>query len=143
MGRAIDRRRTRSRALLVTALLVCLVAFSLAVRWLGLGGRFSPGPESAFQIEVLNGTKEAGAAMVVAKELRLINVDVLIIDNAERFDFKESILVDRAGNPRLMRKLAKMLGCRTVLEQISPAPLVDATYIIGYDRVKRGAGSRS
>ena len=143
MGRMIGRRRTRSRAVLVAALLVCLVAFSLAVRWLGLGARFSREAAPAFQIEVLNGTKEAGAAMEVAKELRLRSVDVLIINNAERFDFKESVLVDRAGNPRLMRRLAKMLKCRTVLEQISPAPLVDATYIVGYDRVKRGAGSRS
>ena len=129
--------------MLLVTLVVCLVGFSLAVRWLGLGARFSREPEPAFQMEVLNGTKEPGAAMEVAKELRLRSVDVLIVDNAERFDFKESVLVDRAGNPRLMRRLAKMLGCRTVLEQISPAPLVDATYIVGYDQVKRAAGSRS
>jgi hypothetical protein len=143
MARTIGRRKARSRAFLVVTLLVSLAAFSLAVRWLGLGDRFAREGGPAFQIEVLNGTKEAGAAMEVAKELRFRSVDVLIVDNAERFDFKESVLVDRAGNPRLMRKLAKMLGCRTVLEQLSPAPLVDATYIVGYDRVKGTARSRS
>jgi len=139
----IGKRKKRSRAILVAALIVCLAAFSLAVRWLGLGARFAREGGTAFQIEVLNGTKEAGVAMEAAKELRRRGVDVLIVDNAERFDFKESILVDRVGNPRLMRKLAKMLGCRVVLEQIPPAPLVDASYIVGYDRVKGSVHERS
>ena len=81
--------------------------------------------------------------MEAAKELRRRQVDVLIIDNAERFDFGESVLVDRKGNPRLMRKLAKMLGCRVIIEQIPPAPLVDASYIVGYDRIKVSARGRS
>jgi len=143
MARMIGKRKKRSRAILVAALIVCLAAFSLAVRWLGLGARFAREGGTAFQIEVLNGTKEAGVAMEAAKELRRRGVDVLIVDNAERFDFKESILVDRVGNPRLMRKLAKMLGCRVVLEQIPPAPLVDASYIVGYDRVKGSVHERS
>jgi hypothetical protein len=42
-----------------------------------------------------------------------------------------------------MRRLAKTLGCRTILEQIHPAPLVDATYIVGYDRVRESARGRS
>ena len=143
MARMIGKRKKRPRAILVAALIICLAAFSLAVRWLGLGARFAREVEPAFQIEVLNGTKEAGAAMEAAKELRLRSVDVLIVDNAERFDFKESVLVDRTGNPRLMRKLAKMLGCRVVLEQIPPAPLVDASYIVGYDRVRGSVRARS
>jgi hypothetical protein len=138
--RMIGRRKRRPRAILiVVALVVCLIGFSLAVRWLGLGARFARGAEPAFQIEVLNGTKETGIAMDVTKELRRRGIDVLIVDNAERLDFRESILVDRKGNPRLMRRLAKALGCRMILEQLHPAPLVDATYIVGYDRVRGAA----
>jgi hypothetical protein len=129
------RRKRRPRAIIVVALLAGLIGFSLAVRWLGLGGRFARGEEPAFQIEVLNGTRETGIAMEVAKDLRLRGIDVLIVDNAERLDFRESVLVDRRGNPRLMRRLSKTLGCRTVLEQVRPAPLVDATYIVGADRI--------
>ncbi len=129
------RRKRRPRAIIVVALLAGLIGFSLAVRWLGLGERFARGEEPAFQIEVLNGTRETGIAMEVTKDLRLRGIDVLIVDNAERLDFRESVLVDRRGNPRLMRRLSKTLGCRTVLEQIRPAPLVDATYIVGSDRI--------
>ena len=107
MTRMIGRRKRRSRAIIFVALLAGLIGFSLAVRWLGLGARFAREEEPAFQIEVLNGTKETGIAMDVAKELRRRGIDVLIVDNAERFDFKESVLVDRRGNPRLMRRLAK------------------------------------
>jgi hypothetical protein len=133
----IGRRRKRPRAIILVALLAGLIGFSLAVRWLGLGARFARDKEPACQIEVLNGTREAGIAMDMAKDLRSRGIDVLIVDNAERLDFGESVLLDRRGNPRLMRKLAKTLGCRTILEQIHPAPLVDATYIIGYDRVRQ------
>jgi hypothetical protein len=133
------RRKRRPRAVVVAALLAGLIGFSLAVRWLGIGERFARGGEPAFQIEVLNGTRETGIAMDVAKDLRLRGIDVLIVDNAERLDFRESVLVDRRGNPRLMRRLSKTLGCRTVLEQIRPAPLVDATYIVGYDRIRGSA----
>jgi hypothetical protein len=135
----IGRRKRRPRAIILIALIVGLIGFSLAVRWFGLGARFARDEEPVFQIEVLNGTKETGIAMDVAKELRRRGIDVLIVDNAERLDFGESILVDRRGNPRLMRRLAKTLGCRTILEQLHPAPLVDATYIVGYDRVRRAA----
>jgi hypothetical protein len=139
--RMIGRRKRRPRAIILVALIVGLIGFSLAVRWFGLGARFARDEEPAFQIEVLNGTRETGIAMDVAKELRRRGIDVLIVDNAERLDFGESVLVDRKGNPRLMRRLAKTLGCRMVLEQTHPAPLVDATYIVGYDRVRGSVGA--
>ncbi len=143
MTRMVGRRKRRPRAFVFVALLAGLIGFSLAVRWLGLGARFARDEEPAFQIEVLNGTRETGVAMDVAKELRSRGIDVLIVDNAERLDFGESVLVDRRGNPRLMRKLAKALGCRTILEQVQPAPLVDATYIVGSDRARGSARGKS
>jgi len=139
----IGRRNKRPRAVIFVALLGGLIGFSLAVRWFGLGARFARDEEPGFQIEILNGTKEAGIAMNVAMELRRRGIDVLIVDNAERLDFGESVLVDRKGNPRLMRRLAKTLGCRMILVQIDPAPLVDATYIIGSDRVRGSSRGRS
>jgi len=139
----VGRRKRSSRTLIAAAVAFALVGFSLAVRWLGIGRDFfRGGGEAPFQIEVLNGTEEKGIAMAVARELRFAGIDVLIIDNAERFDFGESVLVDRKGNPRLMKRLSKALGCREILEQISPAPLVDATYIIGDDRAKQRSRGR-
>jgi hypothetical protein len=143
MAAKIGKRRTRSRVPLAIASLVCVLAFSLAVRWLGLRPKQARPGEGAYQIEVLNGTGESRVAMDVAMELRRLGVDVLVVDNAERSDFKKSVLVDRKGNPRLMRELGKLLGCRNILQQIRPASLVDATYIVGYDRTAHAARRRS
>lgn len=90
----------------------------------------------ACQIEVLNGTGEKGIAMKVAMQLRSAGVDVLIVGNAGRFDFSESLLVDRRGNRELVGKLARFLGCRRVLQQIKSNSLVDATLILGWDNEK-------
>jgi hypothetical protein len=112
--------------------IVAGIAFSLIVRWTGVGTdrRLEGG---SFQLEVLNGTGKTGLAMETAMGLRRMGIDVLVVGDAERYDFSESILIDRRGNPALMKKLSRLLGCRRVLKQVQPRPLVDATLIIGRD----------
>ena len=136
------RRRSSRAAVIVVLASAAIVLFSVAVRWLGAGKepRRELGP---FQIEVLNGTGESRIGMAVATDLRRRGIDVLTVDNAERGDFKESILVDRRGDPQLMKALARMLGCRVVVEQTRDHPFVDATYVIGADRMKGRARGRS
>jgi len=119
-------------AVVMTAALV-LMALSIAVRWSGIGRNLSI-PEVSFQIEVLNGTGEPGVAREVTMQLRRMGIDVLIEGNASRFDYRESVLVDRKGNPELMRKLSKRLGVGRVVEQVQEKSRVDATLIIGWDR---------
>ncbi len=117
--------------MIVVALL--LMAFSIAVRWSGIGRNLSV-PEDPFQIEVLNGTGEQGVAREVTMKLRKMGIDVLIEGNARHFDYRESVLVDRKGNPELMKKLSRRLGVSSVVTQIQERPRVDATLIIGWDR---------
>jgi hypothetical protein len=134
----VTARRTKRghgvRAIVVILACFLVALLSLAVRWLGVG-RNLVRSEVPFQIEVLNGTGEPRVAMQAATALRRAGIDVLIVDNAERNDFRESVLVDRRGNRRLVRRLAKTLHCRAVLEQIRDHSLVDATYVIGADKV--------
>jgi hypothetical protein len=129
------RRRTTkipSRTTVVsTAVLLC-IAFSLSVRWAAVKNRAGIGGATV-QVEVLNGTGEPGLAMRTAMRLREMGVDVLIVGDAERYDFTESVLIDRRGNSDLVKRLARLIGCRRVLEQVQPEPLVDATLIIGTD----------
>ena len=131
------RKRAKKRSSLspvaVIVVLVCIIAFSLGVRWLDVGRR-PANEETTFQIEVLNGTGETGVAMEMAMKLRKMGIDVLIVGDADRYDFDESILIDRRGNARLMAKLARLLGCRRIIQQIQERPLVDATFIIGKDK---------
>lgn len=131
---ARKKRRTKgSRTLGITAAsILAVIAFSLIVRWSGVEADYGLDRES-FQIEVLNGTGETGLAMETAMELRTMGIDVLVVGDAERYDFAESILIDRKGNTDLMKRLSQFIGCRRVLKQIQPKPLVDATLIVGKD----------
>lgn len=116
-------------------LVLCVLsALSIGVRWSGVGNRFSK-EEMDFQMEVLNGTGRTGLAMEAAMELRRAGIDVLIVGDAEHYRFEESILIDRGGNPPLMKKLSRLLGCRKVILQTQRDPLVDATLVLGRDMI--------
>ncbi len=127
------KKRTVPAAAILIALAVLLMAFSIAVRWSGIGRTLSV-PEDPFQLEVLNGTGEPGVAREVTMKLRRMGIDVLIEGNAKSFDYRETVLVDRKGNPELMKKLSRRLGVSRAITQIQDKPLVDATLIIGWDR---------
>ncbi|HUV37572.1 MAG TPA: LytR C-terminal domain-containing protein [Patescibacteria group bacterium] len=127
------RRPKDSRITGIAAVsILAIITFSLIVRWSGIEADYGLDLGS-FQIEVLNGTGETGLAMEMAMKLREMGIDVLIVGDAERYDFDESILIDRKGNPDLMKRLSRYIGCHRVLKQIQPKPLVDATLIIGRD----------
>ncbi len=118
---------------LIILVVFAVMVFSLSVRWSGLGRGLAPEQEY-FQMEVLNGTGEPGIAIRTTMQLRMMGIDVKIEGNADRFDFRESLLIDRRGNPELMKSLSRRLGCRKVIQQIQESGQVDVTLIIGWDR---------
>ena len=126
------KRGFPATAVFLTVVLV-LMGLSIAVRWSGIGRNLSV-PEDPFQLEVLNGTGEPGVAREVTRQLRKMGIDVLIEGNAKRFDYRETVLIDRKGNPVLMRKLSRRLGVKRVIIQVQERPRVDVTLVIGWDR---------
>lgn len=122
----------------ITAVLI-VMGFSLYVRWSGIAQRLASEGE-LFDMEVLNGTGEPGIAKMITRQLRVMGVDVVLEGNASRFDFRESLLIDRRGNPALMRRVSQRFGCSRVLKQYQEDPEVDITLIIGWnrDRLKIG-----
>ncbi len=132
MGKKKSKKRDRAGAGTIFAVLLVLMAASVAVRWSGIGNRFS-NDEFTFTMEVLNGTGTVGLAKRTTKELRRMGIDVLIEGNADSFNFNESVLVDRKGNPALMRHLSRLLDCRRIVIQIDERSHVDVTFIVGRD----------
>ncbi len=127
------KRKSRVSPLEVAYIVVIVViAFSVSTRWVSRGhdNLYSDKP---FSMEVLNGSGEKGAASRVAVALRKMGIDVLIVGNADRFDYNSSVLIDRRGNPELMRRLSRMIGVDNVIQQKVEKPLVDATLIVGED----------
>jgi hypothetical protein len=137
--RAKRRGVIPNRSGVIAVSVLGLIAFSLIVRWAAVEYRSGVDGENV-RLEVLNGTGESGLAMKTAMQLREMGIDVLIVGDAERYDFTESVLVDRRGNADLMKRLARLIGCRRVLQQVQPDPLVDATLIIGKDANRLSLG---
>lgn len=132
----VARKKRRTRGLrsgvIVAVSILAVIAFSLFVRWSGVEADYGL-EHMSFQMEVLNGTGQTGLAMETAMKLRTMGIDVLVVGDAERYDFEESILIDRTGNPDLMKRLSRFIGCRRVLKQVQQKPLVDVTLIVGRD----------
>ncbi len=84
------------------------------------------------RIEVLNGTGERGLGRIVARALMRKRIDVLTVGNADKFDYKETILIARTKKPAV-ESLGEMLGCGRFIEQLKDDSMVDATLIIGAD----------
>ncbi len=114
---------------------------SVLVRW--WDGRVSHRELTRdFRVEVLNGTGISGLAMETAIELRRMGVDVLLVDNAESFDFKETLILDRKDKTGLVNQFARLIGSPRILKQFSSQSMVDATLILGEDAKKPGIADR-
>jgi hypothetical protein len=113
------------------ALAVCAASVAVSVKnWYSQGEEDSFAGE--FRIEVLNGTAKKGLAREVALALIKKNIDVFHIDNADRDDYQNSILIARKQTPGL-EVMGQELGCAEYIEQLKSNAMVDATLIIGAD----------
>ncbi len=140
MGRKRRKKRGISAGSISIIAVFVVMAVSVSVRWTGTG-RDAALVKEPFEMEVLNGTGEPGIARMMTRQLRIMGFDVVLEGNAPRFDFKESVLVDRRNNPRLMKKLSGILGCDRVLKQYRDDSEVDVTLIIGWDRDRLKVGA--
>ncbi len=86
-------------------------------------------------MEVRNGCGTDGVARQVGRYLRAIGFDVMTVDNAESFNYPETLVIDRVGNPEYARRVAEALGTRNQIQQIIPDPfrIEQVTVIVGRD----------
>lgn len=117
-----------------TLALMIAVAVSIAsVTWALWHRPRSQVPLPSLRVEVLNGCGENQLASSAAAGLRSLGLDVVYVGDADRHDFEETLLVDRAGKAGLTRRLAAELGgVRVVLERVDE-PRADVTLILGAD----------
>ena len=92
------------------------------------------------QIEVLNGCGVSGIANTFTEFLRAQGFDVVKTDNyieggAVRFSIATTVVVDRRGDEKQARRIARTLGLGAdrVLSEPNDAYLIDATVILGAD----------
>jgi len=128
----------------LTLVSACAVALCLVSVSYGFFARHAgPDPDEApFRLEVLNGTGMAGLAGDVAAALRRRGIDVFKVENADNFDYEESILIKRRAGVD-SDALAREVGCENVVEQLKRDAFVDATLIVGADYAKLRLGAPS
>ena len=114
--------------------LIGVVAF-IALTYYGL---FESGAsrEAPVTVLVLNGCGAGGLGLKATKLLRSHGFDVVDFRNAGRFDYAESIVIDRAGDTGVALDIARLIGTNNVIQQIPGTPLVDVILIIGADHAR-------
>ena len=100
---------------------------------------FKPVPEGTrIRVEVLNGAGIKGIAAHLTEKLREQNFDVVYEGNYKSngrttFNIRETIVIDRIGDPRYARRVASFLGVSPIVQQARADSLLDVTIIIGRD----------
>lgn len=90
-------------------------------------------PDQRPQVEVLNGCGVSGIAAQAQEYLRDLDFDVVNVDNATAFDYEETLVIDRGGDERIARRVARLLGTDNVIRQIRPELMLQVTVILGRD----------
>ncbi|MGE5174874.1 MAG: LytR C-terminal domain-containing protein [Hyphomicrobiales bacterium] len=110
--------------------LIALFAVSIAMR---VGPRTASTPKRPIRVELLNGSGRSGLAGAMASYLRDGGFDVMVVNNADRSDYRNTIVVDRKGEGDPAKTVAEYLGTRHVIEQLSSQEMIDVTVIVGRD----------
>lgn len=117
-------------AILSLFVLIALFAVSIALR---VGPRAVGKPSHPVRIELLNGSGRAGLGGAMASYLRDGGFDVLEVSNADRTDYRNTLVVNRKEGDDLAKVVAEYLGTRHVIEQLSSQEMIDVTVIVGRD----------
>lgn len=130
-----NRREVRGRAgqrvavglsTLVLVLCAASITFGLFVH------QTEDGKTRPLRVTLLNGTGIPGIANDAQAELARLGIEVLAVGNAERFDYRESILVARKRGGEVAL-LGEVIGCGHVVEQLDRSAGEDASLILGAD----------
>ncbi len=86
-------------------------------------------------VEILNGNGVSGIASKFTEYLRDAGFDVQRTDNADRFNYEHTMVLDRSKNPEKAKAVAKALNIDPKYVQSEPNPTLhlDVTVILGKD----------
>lgn len=116
--------------ILTLFVLLAVFAVSIAMR---VGPPPKPTTKRPVRIELLNGSGRTGLASAMASYLRDGGFDVMVVSNADRSDYRNTLVVDRKGDGGPAKTVAEYLGTRHVIQQRSSQEMIDVTVIVGRD----------
>jgi len=90
-------------------------------------------PDERPQVEILNGCGVSGIAAQAHEYLRGLGLDIVNVENAKAYDYRETLVIDRGGDVRSARRVARLLGTDNVIRQVRPDLMLQVTVILGSD----------
>lgn len=85
------------------------------------------------EVRILNGCGAPGASRRMAQHLRDFHFDVVTMDNAEHYNYVNTVVINHTNRPGLGRAVAEALGCSRLSTQEDDFALTDITVILGGD----------
>ncbi len=110
--------------------LIGAFAISAVVR---IGPQAIGKPKQPIRIQLWNGSGRAGLAAELASYLRDGGFDVLEVSNADRSDYRSTLVVNRTENEQPAKAVADYLGTSHVIQQAGSQEMIDVTVIVGRD----------
>jgi hypothetical protein len=98
-----------------------------------------PSPERRVTVEVLNGSRRAGAARAATRMLRRRGLDVVFYGNAESAVESTRVIV-RRGDQERARDVRQVLEAGRIVVELDTLRRVDVSVILGPDFRPRVAG---
>ena len=123
---------SRALDIAIVFLFVVIAAFAVSAT-LRVGPQVLGKPKHPIRIELLNGSGRSGLAGELASYLRDGGFDVLDVSNADRTDYRNTLVVSRSEATEPGKIVAEYLGTRHVLQQIGTQEMIDVTVIVGRD----------
>ena len=96
---------------------------------------------ASVEVRVLNGCGIPGASRKMAQHLRDLHFDVVAMDNAEHFNYANTLVIDHTDRAEVGRAVAGAIGCSRLSRQSDDLALTDVTVILGKDWEKFPSGS--
>ena len=127
-----DSRESRILDAAIGLLLLLIAAFAVSAT-LRVGPKPSAAPKHPIRIELLNGSGRPGLAGELASYLRDGGFDVLDVSNADRSDYRNTLVVNRTESTVSGRIVAEYLGTRHLIQQVGTQEMIDVTVIVGRD----------
>ena len=127
-----ESRESKVLDIAIAALFILIAAFAVSVA-LRVGPQPTGRPKHPVRIELLNGSGRPGLAGDLASYLRDGGFDVIEVSNADRADYRNTLVVSRTEAPEPGKIVAEYLGTRHVIQQIGTQELIEVTVIVGRD----------
>jgi len=127
-----ESRESKALDVAIATLFVLIAAFAVSAA-LRVGPQPVGKPKHPIRIELLNGSGRPGLAGDLASYLRDGGFDVLEVSNADRADYRNTLVVSRTAAPEPGKIVAEYLGTRHVIQQIGTQEMIEVTVIVGRD----------